>query len=51
MKALRALTKRVQYSEEDINRMLSPLNAATFEDLTREAASQLITILQSEAAA
>jgi hypothetical protein len=50
-RALYALTKRVQYSEEDIDRMLSPLNAATFQELTREAASQLITTLQSEAAA
>ena len=50
-RALYALTKRAQYSEEDINRMLSPLNAAAFKELTREAASQLIASLQSEAAA
>ena len=50
-RALHALTKRAGYSQEDIDRMLSPLNAATFQELTREAASQLITSLQSEAAA
>ena len=50
-RALHALTKRAGYSQEDINRILAPLNAATFQELTREAASQLITALQSEAAA
>jgi hypothetical protein len=50
-RALCALAKRTGYSQEDIDRMLAPLNAATFEDLTREAASQLISALQSEAAA
>ena len=50
-RALYTLTKRAEYSEEDIDRMLAPLNAATFQELTREAASQLITSLQSEAAA
>jgi hypothetical protein len=51
VRALNALIKRAGYSEEDIDRMLAPLNAATFQELTREAASQLITTLQSEAAA
>jgi hypothetical protein len=51
VRALHALTKKARYSEEDIDRMLSPLNATTFQELTREAASQLITALQSEAAA
>ncbi len=50
-RALHALTKKAQYSEEDIDRMLSPLNTGTFQELTREDASQLITSLQSEAAA
>lgn len=50
-RALYALTKKAQYSEEDVNRMLAPLNAATFQELTREAASQLITHLQTEVAA
>jgi hypothetical protein len=31
--------------------MLASLNAATFQELTREDASQLISALQSEAAA
>jgi hypothetical protein len=51
VRALHALTKKAQYSEEDIDRILFPLNAATFQELTREDASQLITALQSEAAA
>jgi hypothetical protein len=50
-RALQALTKRAGYSQEDIDRMLAPLSATTFQDLTREAASQLITHLQTEAAA
>ena len=50
-RALHALTKRAGYSEEDIDRILAPLDAATFQELTRDAASQLITALQSEAAA
>lgn len=51
VRALYALTKRANYREEDIESMLRPLNAANFQDLTRESASQLITSLQSEAAA
>jgi len=50
-RALYALTKRANYTDEDIESMLRPLNAATFQDLTRESASQLITSLQTEAAA
>ncbi len=50
-RALFALTKRAQYSDQDVESMLRPLNAATFQDLTRESASQLITYLQTEVAA
>jgi hypothetical protein len=50
-RALYALTKKARYTDEDIGSMLRPLNAATFQDLTRESASQLIGYLQTEVAA
>jgi len=50
-RALWALTKKARYAEEDIANMLSPMNAATFQDLSREDASRLISYLQTEAAA
>ena len=50
-RALFALTKRAQYTQEDIDGMLSSMGAATFQDLSREAASQLIGSLQAEVAA
>ncbi len=50
-RALYALTKRANYTDKDIESMLSPLNASTFQELTRESASQLITYLQQEVAA
>ena len=50
-RALCALTKKARYTDEDIESMLSPLNASTFQDLSRESASQLITYLQTEVAA
>jgi hypothetical protein len=50
-RALWALTKKARYTEEDIESMLSPLNASAFQDLSRESASQLITHLQTEVAA
>jgi hypothetical protein len=50
-RALHALTKRAQYTEQDIESMLRPMNAAAFQELTRESASQLITYLQTEVAA
>ena len=50
-RALWALTKKARYTEEDIESMLRPLNASTFQELTRESASQLITVLQTEVAA
>ncbi len=49
--ALWALTKKARYSDEDIASLLRPLNASTFQELTRESASQLITYLQTEIAA
>jgi hypothetical protein len=50
-RALYALTKKARYTDEDIESMLRPLNASTFQDLTRESASQLIGYLQTEVAA
>jgi hypothetical protein len=50
-RALYALTKRAQYKDQDIESMLRPMNAATFQELTRESASQLIIYLQTEVAA
>jgi len=51
VRALFALTKKTQYGDEDIRNLLAPLNATTFQDLTREDASRLISALQTEAAA
>jgi len=51
VRALFALTKRAQYSEEDIQGLLRPLEASTFQNLSREDASRLITYLQTEVAA
>jgi hypothetical protein len=50
-RALYALTKRANYTAEDIDGMLSSMGAATFQDLSREVASQLIGSLQAEVAA
>jgi len=50
-RALYALTKKAQYEEEDINSLLAPLNVTTFQDLSRQEASHLISYLQTEAAA
>jgi hypothetical protein len=50
-RALFALTKRAQYTQEDIDGMLASMGASTFQDLSREAASQLIGSLQAEVAA
>jgi hypothetical protein len=50
-RALWALTKKARYSDEDVASVLGPLNASTFQELTRESASQLITYLQTEVAA
>jgi len=51
VRALYALTRKAGYTQEDISHMLSSLDASTFEDLSREAASRLITSLQTEVAA
>ena len=50
-RALYALTKKARYTDQDIESLLRPLNASTFQELTRESASQLITYLQTEVAA
>jgi hypothetical protein len=50
-RALYALTKRAQYTQEDIDGMLSSMGATAFQDLSRESASQLIGSLQAEVAA
>ncbi|MBM3302989.1 MAG: hypothetical protein FJY85_23960, partial [Deltaproteobacteria bacterium] len=49
-RALYALTKKARYADEDIENLLRPLEATRFQDLTREAASRLISYLQTEAA-
>jgi len=51
VRALYALTKRANYTQEDIDSLLRPLNASTFEQLARESASKLISYLQTEIAA
>lgn len=50
-RALWALTKKARYTEEDVESMLRPLNASTFQELTRDDASRLIGCLQTEVAA
>ncbi len=50
-RALYALTRKARYTEEDIASLLGPLNASSFQELTRESASQLISYLQTEVAA
>jgi len=49
-RALFALTRKAHYAQEDINNLLGPLGAPTFQDLTREDASRLISYLQTETA-
>jgi hypothetical protein len=50
-RALYALTKKAGYSQGAVDNLLGPHQASTFQELTREAASQLITNLQTEVAA
>lgn len=50
-RALWALTKRARYHEDDIASLLTPFQVSRFEDLPREAASQLIGCIQQEVAA
>jgi hypothetical protein len=51
VRALFALTKRANYTDVDVESLLRPLNASTFQELTREDASRLIGYLQTEVAA
>jgi hypothetical protein len=51
VRALFALTKRTNYTDEDIASLLRPFKVFAFQDLPRDSASQLITSLQTEAAA
>ncbi len=50
-RALYALSRKTKMHEEDIERMLSPLQATRFEDLTVADASRLIQYLQTQIAA
>ncbi len=50
-RALYALTKRAGYTDQDIQTLLAPFTASTFQDLSRETASYLIGHLQQEIAA
>jgi hypothetical protein len=51
VRALFALTRKANYQDEDVQSLINPFNVSRFEDLQREAASQLIGYLQTEAAA
>jgi hypothetical protein len=51
VRALFALTRKANYTDEDVHSLINPFNVSRFEDLPREAASQLIGYLQTEAAA
>jgi hypothetical protein len=51
VRALFALTRKANYTDEDIQSLIDPFNVTRFENLPREAASQLIGYLQTEAAA
>jgi hypothetical protein len=51
VRALFALTRKANYQDEDVQSLINPFNASRFEDLPREAASQLIGNLQIEVAA
>lgn len=51
VRALFALSKRANYLDDDMARMLAPFQVSRFEDLPRDAASKLIGALQTEAAA
>ena len=51
VRALYALTKRANYHEADVASLLAPFQVSRFEDLRREAASQLIGYIQQEVAA
>jgi hypothetical protein len=50
VRALFALSKKVSYGQDDIANLLRPMNALTFEALSRENASRLISYLQTQSA-
>ena len=50
VRALFALSRRANYQDEDIAKMLTGFDVSRFEDLSREDASRLISRLQSHAA-
>ena len=50
-RALYALSRKTRMSDEDLDTVLRPLNAARFEDLTITDASRLIQYFQTQAAA
>ncbi|MFH1114167.1 MAG: hypothetical protein V1792_09625 [Pseudomonadota bacterium] len=50
-RALYALSKKTQMGDEDLQNLLGPLNAGSFEDLTIADASRLIQYFQTQAAA
>ena len=50
VRALYALARKRELPEEERKNLLAPLNAAVFEDLSREDASRLISRLQTQAA-
>jgi hypothetical protein len=51
VRALFALSRKANYHADDIAQLLAPFEVSRFEDLPREAASQLIGSLQTEVAA
>jgi hypothetical protein len=51
VRALFALSRRANYQEADIGEMLARFDVSRFEELSRQAASELITYLQTEVAA
>jgi hypothetical protein len=51
VRALFALSRKANYHDDDIAQMLAPFEVSRFEDLPREAASQLIGTMQQEVAA
>lgn len=50
VRALHALSRKAKYHEEDIANLIAPFEVSRFEDLPKEAASQLIGHLQQEVA-
>jgi hypothetical protein len=51
VRALFALSRKANYHDDDVAQMLAPFEVSHFEDLPREAASQLIGAMQQEVAA